>query len=315
MVVRVFDPVRGVRTGGDELLGETGAKWIDLEHPDEATLNRLGERFGLHRLAIEDCLHLDQRPKLEEYGGHQFLVMQGFCKADLDDVSHIELHEMHVFLGNDWVITVHDKTHPAIAKAVERVSRDPNETIGSGVDFVAYLVLDAMVDENFPLLDRFNDELEDLETAIFEGPTRDHLRRMFALKRALVHVRRVLSPQRDMVGLLAKRGTSYIRERTALYFRDVYDHLVRLYEQIDACRDLLSNSMDGYLSVQANRTGDVSKQLTIIATIFLPLSFVVGFFGQNFDTLSAPHFFRAMLASMVMIPVAMIAWFVHKKWL
>ncbi len=315
MVVRLYDPVRGVTTGGEELLESPGAKWIDVEHPDEALLNKLGERFGLHRLAIEDCLHLDQRPKLEDYPGHQFLVMQGFCKTGGHDLLHVQLHEMHTFLGPDWLITVHDKAHPAVPKALERVMSQPADSIGRGVDFVAYLVLDAMVDENFPLLDEFNDELEELETAIFEGPTRQHLKRMFALKRGLVQVRRVLSPQRDVVGLLSKRGTPHISERTTLYFRDVYDHLVRLYEQIDACRDLLGNAMDGYLSVQANRTGEVSKQLTIIATIFLPLSFVVGFFGQNFAVLTGEAFFRVMLASMVVIPVAMVAWFVHKKWL
>lgn len=314
IVVRVFDAVKGLTTGGEELIGASGARWVDLQDPDEPTLNRLGEKFGLHRLAIEDCLHLDQRPKLEDYPGHEFLVMQGFCGTDDKDPAKIDLHEMHTFLGDNWIITVHDKSHPAIGKAADRVTRDPAETIGRGVDFVAYLVLDAVVDENFPLLDRFNDELEDLETAIFESPTQDLLKRTFALKRALVEVRRVLSPQRDMVGLLSRRGIPHVTERTALYFRDVYDHLVRLYEQIDACRDLLGNAMDGYLSVQANRTGEVSKQLAVIATIFLPLSFVVGFFGQNFDLLQGQAFFDIMLASMLVVPLVMLLWFRHKRW-
>lgn len=315
VVVRVYEPTAGLQQGGEELLDSPLPKWIELQDPDEAIMNRLGERFGLHRLAIEDCLHLDQRPKLEDYPGHEFLVMQGFCGTDDKDPAKIDLHEMHTFLGADWVITVHDKPHPAIAKTSDRVTRDPKETLGRGVDFIAYLVMDAMVDENFPLLDRFNDELEDLETEIFEGPKRGHLKRTFALKRALVQVRRVLSPQRDMVGLLSRRGVPHVSDRTSLYFRDVYDHLVRLYEQIDACRDLLGNAMDGYLSVQANRTGDVSKQLAIIATIFLPLSFVVGFFGQNFHVLEAEAFFYLMLASMAAIPIAMVWWFRHKRWL
>jgi magnesium transporter len=165
------------------------------------------------------------------------------------------------------------------------------------------------------MLDGFNDELEALELEIFERPAREHLKRTFALKRALVQVRRVLSPQRDVVGLLAKRGVPHVSERTALYFRDVYDHLVRLYEQIDACRDLLGNAMDGYLSVQANRTGEVTKQLTLVATVFLPLSFVVGFFGQNFDVLQGRGFFYSMLAAMVLVPAGMVWWFLHKRWL
>lgn len=314
LVVRVYDPVKGLTTGGEELLDAPGSKWIDLQDPDEAIMARLGTRFGLHKLAIEDCLHLDQRPKLEDYPGHEFLVVQGFCGTDEKDPAQVELHEMHSFLGDSWLITVHQKPHPAVAKAFERIVQQPAETMGRGVDFVAYLVVDALIDENFPVLDRFNDELEDLETAIFEKPSQNQLKRMFALKRALVEVRRVLSPQRDMVGMLARRGVPHVSERTALYFRDVFDHLVRLYEQIDACRDLLGNAMDGYLSVMANRTADVNKQLTVIATIFLPLSFVVGFFGQNFDVLSGPLFFDAMLVSMVLVPVVMIGWFKYKRW-
>jgi magnesium transporter len=315
--VRVYESSTGLKQGGEELLDSPGIKWVDVSEPDEATMKRLQDRYGLHRLAIEDTLHLDQRPKLEDYPGHEFLVTQGFC-APNKDVAALELHEMHTFLGPDWVITAHEKRHPAIARTVDRITREPNETIARGPDFVAYLVLDGVVDENFPLLDRFNDELEDVEEAIFSAPpsrNRSLLKRMFALKRALVQVRRVLSPQRDVVGLLSKRGVPNVSEKSALYFRDVYDHLVRLYEQIDASRDLLGNAMDGYLSVQANRTGDVTKQLTVIATIFLPLSFVVGFFGQNFTPLQTTTFFYVMLASMLFVPGVMIWWFVHKRWL
>jgi len=171
------------------------------------------------------------------------------------------------------------------------------------------------VDQNFPILDRFNDELEELESAIFERVKPEQLQRIFEMKRALVTLRRVLSPQRDVLGLLAKRGVPNVGERTALYFRDVYDHLVRLYEQIDSGRDLLGNAMDGYLSMVANRTNDITKQLTIFATIFLPLSFITGFFGQNFEHLNGPGFFWLMLGSVVTLPVVMLFWFKHKQWI
>jgi magnesium transporter len=135
------------------------------------------------------------------------------------------------------------------------------------------------------------------------------------MKRMLVTFRRVLSPQRDVVGLLARRGIPHVNERTTLYFRDVYDHLVRLYEQIDAGRDIVGNVMDGYLSMVANKTSDISKQLTIFATLFLPLSFIVGFFGQNFEQLNSKGFYYAMWAMIVMIPVGLTFWFRHKKWI
>ncbi|MFZ5446936.1 MAG: magnesium/cobalt transporter CorA [Myxococcota bacterium] len=312
--VRVYD--NGRLLDGDEgLLTHGGAKWIDVLQPDEPTLNRLAERFGLHKLAIEDCLHLDQRPKLEEYGNHQFIVLQGFSCVE-QRWSNLTMHEVHFFLGPDWLITVHDQGHAAIEHTHKRLEADPANTIGRGVDFVAYLLADALVDGNFPLLESFNEALEDLEERIFTAfPTPEVLHETFQLKRALVQVRRVLSPQRDVVGLLARQGIPQVNERTTLYFRDVFDHLVRLYEQIDAARDLVGNVVDAYLSQVANRTGDISKQLTIFASIFMPLSFIVGFFGQNFDALGRPQFMWAMLVSMVVLPASMIAWFRHKGWI
>jgi magnesium transporter len=314
MRVRVFDPVTGHRSGGEELLDHPGVKWVDVQTPTEEVLARLGARYGLHRLAIEDCLHLDQRPKLEEYPGHQFIVLQGFS-CPTEKVDALELHEMHFFLGADWVITVHEQGHQAIEQAHQRIDDDAANTLGRGADFVAYVITDVLVDQNFGTLEVFNEALEKLEEDVFHDPKPAQLKRAFDLKHGLLTVRRVLSPQRDVLGLLAKRGTLNVNERTALYFRDVYDHLIRLVEQIESARDLLGGVVDGYLSVMANRTNDVTKQLTIFATIFLPLSFIVGFFGQNFSTLQADHFFWVMLATVVLLPVGMVWWFRSKGWL
>jgi magnesium transporter len=179
---------------------------------------------------------------------------------------------------------------------------------------VLYLLADVLIDKQFPILDTFNEELDDLEAAIFELPEKHHLQRVFELKRMLMQFRRVLSPQRDVVGLLARRGIPNIQDRTTLYFRDVYDHLVRLYEQIDSGRDILGNVMDGYLSMVANKTNDITKQLTIFATIFLPLSFIVGFFGQNFAEIQTQGFYYAMWGMIIVFPVALIFWFKRKRW-
>lgn len=314
MRVRVYDPATNVGvSGGEELLDKKGIKWVDVLEPTQPALDVLAARYGLHKLAIEDCLHLDQRPKIEEYPGHQFIVLQGFsCKGEIHE---IKLHEMHFFLGADWVITVHSEGHDAIEVAHRRLDADVAATLGRGADFVCYLVADALVDHNFPLLDRFNDELEDLETDIFEKPTRELLHRAFTLKRNLVQVRRVLSPQRDVVGLLSRTGIAHVQDRTSIYFRDIYDHLVRLYEQIDAARDLIGNTMDVYLSVVANKTNDITKQLTLFASIFMPLSFVVGFFGQNFDTLSRWGFFWTSMSICLLLPLGMVFYFWRRKWL
>lgn len=314
MRVRVYDPATGAgQSGSEELLGAQGIKWVDVIQPTPEVLEKLAQRFGLHRLAIEDCLHLDQRPKIEQYPGHQFIVLQGFSCAG--DINEITLHEMHFFLGADWVLTVHSEGHDAIEKTHRRLDTDLADSLGRGPDFLCYLVADALVDHNFPLLDRFNDELEDLETEIFEKPTRALLHRAFTLKRNLVQVRRVLSPQRDVVGLLARNGIAHVQEKTALYFRDVYDHLVRLYEQIDAARDLIGNAMEVYLSVVANKTNEVTKQLTLFASIFMPLSFVVGFFGQNFGDLTRPGFFWTSMSVCAAVPIGMTLYFWKRGWL
>ena len=301
-------------TGGEELLPQEGRKWIDVQQPTEAEMALLAERFGLHKLAVEDCLHLDQRPKLEEYPNHQFIVLQGFTTAS-KDVCELTLHEHHFFLAHDWLISVHDLPFVGLDAVLKRVKDDPKTTLGRGTDFVLYMLADGLVDAQFPILDAFSDELEDLEVAIFEKVDPSQLQRIFEMKRMLVSLRRVLSPQRDVVGMLSRRGITHVHERSTLYFRDVYDHLVRLYEQIDAGRDIVGNVMDGYLSMVANKTNDITKQLTIFSTMFLPLSFIVGFFGQNFEALSAKGYYYAMWAMIVGFPGGLLLWFRHKRWL
>ncbi len=300
--------------GGPELLGAEGLKWIDVEGATPEELSLLQGKFGLHKLAIEDCLHLDQRPKLEEYPNHLFIVVQNFS-CEKEDLCDLTLHELHFFLGDSWVISVHETPSEAVSKAREKITQDPSATIGRGADFVVYLVADALVDQAFPILDRLNDELEDLEVKIFDKPAPAHLQRIFDLKRMMVHFRRVLSPQRDVVNLLSRRGLPHINERSTLYFRNIYDHLVRIYESIDASRDLLGNAMDGYLNMTAQKTNEITKQLTIFATIFLPLSFIVGFFGQNFDVLSGPGFFWAMWGSILALPTGLMFWFRKRRWI
>lgn len=303
-----------VLTGGAELLGRPGPKWVDVADPDEESLKPIAAQFGLHRLAIEDCLHLDQRPKLEEYKDHLFVVMHGFS-ALKEDICLLDLHEMHFFLGKDWLLSVHERSVHAVEETKKRIGLEPAQTMGRGVDHVMYMIADTLVDDDFPLLDAFGDEVDDLETKIFgDHVVKASVERIFALKRMLVTLRRVLSPQRDVVGMLA-RGMPYIQDRTTIYFRDIYDHLIRLYEQIDASRDILGNVMDAHLTMIANRTNDVTKQLTIFASIFLPLSVLVGFFGQNFDQLNKPFFFYAMLAALFLLPVGMFIWFRHKDWI
>jgi magnesium transporter len=294
-------------------------RWVDLRAQDAPQLELLRARFDLHPLAIEDCAHLDQRPKLEEYQQHLFLVTQGFASGE--KVEDLELHELHAFLGERFLITVHLGDIAALERVWLRVRADAT-LFARGADFVYYLLADGIVDDVFPILDRVADELDEIEDAVLASPDREDLLRIFELKRQLVAMRKVLSPQRDAFGLLAKRGDPRVGERTALYLRDVYDHLVRINESIEANRDLLGNALDAYLSAVSQRTNEIMKYLTIMSAVFLPLAFVVGFFGQNFEDLPffsgwvrSDRLMWGMIATCLALPAVMLAWFRHKDWL
>jgi magnesium transporter len=322
---RVID-VRGGRveaSDGDANVRapETGTlRWIDLRAQDAEQLELLRARFDFHPLAIEDCSHLDQRPKIEEYLSHLFLVTQGFsCPGER--VVELELQELHAFLGADYLVTVHQTAIAALDEVWTRLSSDP-ALFARGVDFAYYLVVDGIVDDNLPILDRIADELDELEDAVLSSPRRDALERIFDLKRHLVVMRKVLSPQRDVQALLSKRGHPLINDRTALYLRDVHDHLMRINESIDANRDLLGNSLDAYLSAVSQRTNEIVKYLTVMSAVFLPLSFIVGFFGQNFDDLPfvrdwvhSDALMWAMVVLCVTVPAGMLLWFRQRDWL
>jgi magnesium transporter len=295
-------------------------RFIDLSDADASALELLRTQFNFHPLAIEDCAHLDQRPKLEEYRDHLFLVTQGFTCPSVR-VRELVLHELHAFLGERYLVTVHASPVAALELVWKRLVHDTT-AFSRGVDFVYYLIADLMVDGHFPLLDRIADELEELEDAVLSNPNKRQLSRIFRLKRHLVAMRKVLSPQRDTMAMLARRGDARVQERTSLYFRDVYDHLSRINESIEANRDLLGNALDAYLSAVSNRTNEIMKALTLLSAVFLPLAFVVGFFGQNFEDLPGfPNWVHSdllmglMITLCVGIPIGMYFWFRKKEWL
>jgi magnesium transporter len=295
-------------------------RWIDLQAQDDSQLELLRTRFDFHPLAIEDCAHEDQRPKIEEYRDHLFLVTQGF-RCIGEKIEELQLHELHTFLSTGYLVTVHLEPIASVDKTWRRLAGDP-KLLERGLDFVYYLIADGIVDDNFPILDTIADELEELEDAVLSSPQRKDLQRIFQLKHHLVAMRRVLSPQRDVLGLLAKRGDDRISDRTSLYLRDVYDHLVRINESIESNRDLLGNALDAYLSAVGQRTNEIMKYLTIMSAVFLPLAFIVGFFGQNFDNLPGLRGWMhhdgpmwTMIVLCVAVPAAMLAFFRKKHWL
>jgi magnesium transporter len=252
--------------------------WLDLLSPDAADIAKLGELFGFHPLALEDTEQLHQRPKLDNYGDYVFMVFYGAGRHHESDREL--LREVDLFISGQYLITIHRDPLPAFDLQREQL----DGRVLHSEQFLLYRVLDALTDSFFPILDQIDDEIDNLEDAVLADPNEQQLGRLFSLKRQLIAMRKVVTPQRDMFA----RSVDQVAELPGLelderdYFRDIYDHLIRISDLIDSYRDLLSGATDLYLSTVSNRQNDVMKQLTVIATIFLPLAFITGFFGQNF---------------------------------
>jgi magnesium transporter len=289
-----------------------GFLWLDVRSPREADLAVLQETFDLHPLAVEDSLHFGQRPKLESYDGFVFAVLYGHAR-DEDD-----LVEVHCYVGDEFVLTVRrDQATPL--RDLRRVY--PALGLDDGPVPLVHRIADALVDSFFPALAEFEDRLELIEDDLIRRPRDELLEDVFTMRRRLVRLRRVLGPQRDLIGRLAA-GTAQLPGMSAedqRYFRDVYDHLLRLSELMDVSHDLMTSAVDVYLSASSNRLNIVIKQLTVIATIFLPLTFVTGFFGQNFGWMvehvgSAAAFFVFGIGAQALTLALLYAYFKRQGW-
>ncbi|HEY5428632.1 MAG TPA: magnesium/cobalt transporter CorA [Solirubrobacteraceae bacterium] len=256
--------------------------WVDYEGPSDADLTELATLIKLHPLTLEDAHTFRQRPKIEEYDGYMFMVVFGVDPAT--ESGGPLLREVHVIISGDYVVTVHQRPFAPLADLRERY----DEQKVRSEQFLVYKILDAVTSTFIPVLTRTDDDIDELEQSVIDNADAEDLQRIFSLKRDLVAMRRVVTPMRDMFVRNADRIAELpgLQTDDRLYFRDLYDGLVRVSELVDSYRDLLSGATDMYLSTVANRQGEINKQLTVIATIFLPLTFLTGFFGQNFAFLT-----------------------------
>lgn len=311
--VRILDRIDRDAIAG--LLKRDEYFWLDLTRPAEQEIAQLKEAFGFHPLALEDTLKRGQRPKLDDFGEYMFLVYYGVEMAEGGEPKAIEVH---AFLSGGYIVTTHAEGCSALTEIRGRLEAQPPRS----EQFVVYRVLDGLTDTFFPVLDRLDDRIERLDADVFDRATPQQLEEISTLRRQLVELRRIATPQRDLLA----RGVDDILEIPGFeadsrnYFRDVYDHAIRISDQIDAYRDLLAGTRDAYLSITSNRLNQITKQLTVMATIFLPLSFLVGFFGQNFKWLiveiqSTGAFFGLGLGSLALAVLAMLLWFRRSEYL
>ncbi len=256
--------------------------WVHLQgDPGPAELRAIGEAYGLHPLAVEDVINGGQRTKLEEYPRQKFIVLRRPVLRD--DV--LDTEQISIFLGNNFVVTFHGGDEDIFAPVRERLRKNPEGRLRNlECDYLLYALIDLIVDCSFPVLETIGEQLEELEDRVLQDPNRDILDQIHVMKRELILLRRAQWPQREMLNGLLRDEHEFIRDSTKIYLRDCYDHTIQVMDLIENYREMSSGLLEVYLSSLSNRMNDVMKVLTVIATIFIPLSFIAGVYGMNFDT-------------------------------
>ena len=296
-----------------------GVTWIDVTGlHDLELLRKLGEHFGLHPLALEDVLNVGQRPKIDDYETHQFIVMK---EPHWDGA--LELEQVSLFLGKSYVISFQEMPGDCFDPIRERIRKEKGRMRKMGADYLAYALIDELVDESFPVLEKLGERIEELEEAVLANPTRDTLLAIRQVKHDLLYLRRAAWPQREVIHAMQREDTRFVHKDTRVYLRDLYDHAVQILDIIESYRDLVGGMFDVYLSSLSNRMNEIMKVLTIISTIFIPLTFIAGVYGMNFDTSASPwsmpelhwrYGYLVALTVMGAIALAMLLYFRRRKW-
>ncbi|MDA0664048.1 MAG: magnesium/cobalt transporter CorA [Proteobacteria bacterium] len=294
--------------------------WLDISGlGDVRTLRDIGEKFGLHSLALEDVLNVNQRPKIDEYDDHLFIV----CRMPHNE-SALETEQVSFFLGKDFVITMQERPGDCFEPVRNRLRTKRGRIRAGGADYLIYALLDAVTDAFFPVLESIGEQIGIMEEEIIGDPMPEDVHRIHALKRDLLTVRRAVWPQREMLSAMIRDESLLIQEQTKLYLRDCFDHTFQLIDLIETYREIVSDLTDIFLSAQSTRMNEVMKVLTVIATIFMPLTLISGIYGMNFSPEASPwnmpelhaaYGYPVVIGVMIAITVGMLAWFRNRGWI
>lgn len=301
---------QGLRT----IIDIPGLLWLDLDDPMSRALDDLASRYNFHELAVEDCRNRQQLAKVDYYDGYSFYIINSTHYTQKP--CEVRLREIDAFLGPDYIVTVHYDESLSIKEIERRLAQ--NQTRYDRPDEVLHAIIDIVVDRFLPTLESVGDTIDLVEDDLLIHPDVKLLEMIFDLKRGLLQFRRAVSAQRELLNVIVRDDTMLIQKDMRIYFRDVYDHAVRAMDLVETYRDLLSGALDIYLTQMANRTNDIVKGLTILATIMLPLTLITGYFGMNFEyipLLKNPNGVWYTTAGLFVITVAMLGYFKLKKWL
>jgi magnesium transporter len=291
--------------------------WINVDgiHQVEV-LELLGSCFGLHPLVLEDILNTDQRPKLEDFGDYIFVVLKTFFYNDQN--GELEPEQISLILGPSLVLSFQEKEGDVFNPIRERIRSNKGRIRRMGADYLTYSLLDSIVDHYFIVLEQVGEKIEFLEEELVTNPTPETLQTIHNLKREMIFLRKSVWPLREVIGALERGESSLIRESTGIYLRDVYDHTIQVIDTIETFRDMISGMLDIYLSSVSNRMNEVMKVLTIIATIFIPLTLIAGIYGMNFQYMPELEWrwgYPMVWLVMLVIGVLMLVYFRKKGWL
>lgn len=295
--------------------------WVDFyNEPQEAVESLMIEKFKFHPLSVDDAVQENHVPKLDDWIDYLYIVLHSLAKSENSD--DIETLELDIFLGKDYLVTYHEHTIEAVDKVFHQSKKDAR-ILKRGPDFLLYNLIDQIVSDYMLVIEDMDEEIDTIEDRILDSREPSILENVLSKKRSLLTLRRILSHQREVLNKLARDEYPVIDAKDRIYFRDIYDHLVRIYDITESMRDLIGGALDTYLSVVNNRMNDIMKTLTIIATIFMPISFVTGFFGMNFfqpvSSALGPWTgvlaFAFCLLIVIGTPTFMLWWIKGKGWL
>ena len=291
--------------------------WINIEGVYQVeVIEKIGAHFGIHPLVLEDIMHTVQRPKIEEFEDYIFVVVKMIYFDDKK--NDIEAEQLSIILGPNFVISFQEKEGDVFDHVRERIRRNKGRIRKMKPDYLAYALLDTIVDHYFIVLEKLGEKIEGMEEELVTKPTPETLQSIHILKRELIFLRKSIWPLREVVNVLERGESSLIDESTGIYLRDVYDHTIQVVDTVETFRDMVSGMLDIYLSSISNKMNEVMKVLTIIATIFIPLTFVAGLYGMNFKYIPELEWhwgYFAVLFVMVIIGFVMVLYFRNKKWL
>jgi magnesium transporter len=309
----------------EEAIGDQGGQlWVDFEASDDLGIRDiercLREVFRFHPLAIEDALEETHVPKVDDWGSYLYLV---FSVPQVDPNSDsLQMQELDVFLGSNHLVTFHASPLEILDRERANIRRDPRDRLRHGADHLLFRILELAVDQSLAVIEHFDERVDSIQNEVIEHPTPKVIRSIFRIKRSAIQLHRTLTPQREVLNRLARDPYQPVQPEHRVYFRDLYDHVVRIHDISESLRDLIAGTLETYLSVVSNRTNDIMKTLTMVTVMFLPMSFLAGFFGMNFfgESLSFKRpmprilLFGATCAIMAISPCIMWVYARRKKW-